>query len=279
VSFTTTPAVFTVSPQAQVVGAGASYDVTARFAPTAQQAYVGSATMTTASTVLCAPLPTPEIALTGNGALSAQVTPTNVDFGLVTCGSTAVAQKVTLTNTSQGTFTWGAALGTAFYTITPTTGSLTKGKSVDITITPKAIPAASSTAADVYADTLKITTNPGLESPYVAALHMTAQGAILSFEPTTLDFGSQKKNTSRTKAYAVVNTGNLAAPITLTKAGGSFSISPTTATVAAGSNSALNASFDPGNAGAQTGSVSVTTTAKRCAPLPAAMQLTGTGTN
>ncbi|MDB4933293.1 MAG: hypothetical protein JWP87_265, partial [Labilithrix sp.] len=278
VSFTTSPAVFTVSPQAQVVGAGASYDATAHFAPTAQQAYAGTAAMTTAGTVLCGALPTPAIALTGNGALSAQVSPSNVDFGLVACGATGTASKVTLTNTSPNSFTWGATLGTAYYTITPTSGTLLKGKSVDIVITPKAIPSTSATTADLYADTLTIKTNPALESPYVAAVHMTAQGAILSFNPTTLAFGNQKKDTSRTKSYAVVNSGNLAAPITLTKSGSMYSITPTTETVNAGSSTTtLNASFKPTQTGNQNGSVSVSTTAKRCAPLPAAMSMTGSG--
>jgi hypothetical protein len=278
VSFDATPSVFTLSPQAQVVGAGAAYDATVRFAPTAQQSYAGTATMKTTGTVLCAPLPKPAITLTGNGALSAQVTPTTVDFGLVSCGSTAAAKTVTLTNTSQATFSWTAAIATAYYTITPTSGTLAKTKSVDITITPKAIPTVSDTKADLYADTLKITTSPGLESPYVASLHMTAEGAILSFNPTTLAFGSQKKDTSRTKSYAVVNTGNFAAPITLTKTGSSFSISPTSSTANAGSSASLNATFSPTSTSSSSGTVTVTTTAKRCAPLPAAMTMTGTGT-
>jgi len=147
-----------------------------------------------------------------------------------------------------------------------------------VTVTPKAIPATSSTAADLYADTVTFQTTPAHESPYVASLHMTAQGVILSFNPTTLDFGKVKANNgSRTKAYAVVNDGNVAAPITLTKTGGQFSLDKNTATASAGSNAALNASFTPVNTGMASGTVSVSTTAKLCGPLPAAMTLTGTG--
>jgi hypothetical protein len=278
VSYVTTPAEFSVSPQNQVVGAGANYTATARFAPTAQTMYSGTAQMSVSGTVLCAPLK-PAILLSGQGALSAQVTPSSLDFGLVKCGATATAKTLTFVNTSGAPFTWTASVGTSNFTIKPTTGSLAKGASVIITVTPKAIPTASSTAADLYADTVTFQTTPAHESPYVASLHMTAQGAILSFNPTSLDFGNAKTNVgSKTKAYAVVNAGNVAAPITLKETGGQFSIDKTTATANAGSNAALNASFTPTVSGPASGTVGVTTTANLCAPIPAAMTLTGNGT-
>lgn len=278
VSYGTNPAVFTVSPQAQVVGAGASYVATARFAPTAQQLYSGTAQMSVpAGTVLCAPLK-PAIAFSGQGALGAQVTPSSLDFGLVSCGSAGAAKTLTLVNTSPASFTWIASISTAYYEVSPASGTIGAGASAPITVTPKAIPSVSSTAADLYAATLTFQTTPALESPYVASLHMTAEGAILSFNPTGLDFGGVRKYNSKTKSYAVVNAGNLAAPITLTKSGFRYSISPTSATVNAGSSATLNATFSPTSTGTSTGSVSVDTSANRCAPLPAALTLTGSGT-
>jgi hypothetical protein len=277
VSYTAAPSVFTVSPQSQVVGAGASYAATAGFLPTAQQAYSGTASMSVAAgTPLCAPLPA-AIALSGNGAVSASVTPTSVDFGLVACGNTGSQKNVTLTNTSSAAFSWSAAVGTSYYTLSPSSGSLATGASVSIAISPKAIPSTSSTMAVLYADALTITTTPALESPYVASLHMTAQGAILSFNPTSIDFGSQKKGTSRTTAFSIVNSGNVAAGVTLSKGGAEFSVSPTSQTVTAGSNAAANATFSPNGLGTRTGSTSMSTTAKRCAPLPAALTFTGVG--
>jgi len=277
VSFNVAPVVFSVSPQNQVVGAGANYTATARFAPTASQLYSGTAEMTVAAgTVLCAPLKAP-LTLTGTGALGAQLSPSSVDFGLVSCGSTGTAQNITLTNTSPATFTWAASLATAYYAITPVSGSLASGASVTIKVTPKAIPATSSTAADLYADAVTVSI-PSLGSTVLASLHMTAQGAILSFNPTpTLGFGSVKTTKSLTKTYAVVNDGNLAAPITLTKSGPQYSINPTTSTVNAGASATLNASFNPTSNGTQNGTIGVTTTAKRCAPLPPALKLTGVG--
>jgi hypothetical protein len=280
VSYATTPAVFSVSPQAQVLGTGSNYVATARFAPTAEQVYAGTAKMTVEpGTVLCQPLKT-AITLTGQGALGAQVTPSTLDFGLVSCGSTGTAKKVTLSNTSPSTFAWTASIATAYYAITPTSGNLATGASVVITVTPKAIPGTSLTTPDFYADTLTVAV-PALAQSFVSSLHMTAEGAILAFNPTpTLDFGNQRKDTSKTKSYSVVNTGNLAAAVTLTKSGSQYSInpSPTNTTVNAASSTTLNASFNPTATGTQTGTIAITTAVKRCAPLPAALKLTGNGT-
>jgi hypothetical protein len=280
VSYTTSPAVFSVSPQGQVVGAGTNYMATARFAPTAEQLYSGKATMTVAAgTVLCAPLK-PPMNLSGQGAAGAQLSPSSLDFGLVNCGATGTAQKITLTNTSLMSFTWSAALATAYYAITPISGTLAAGASTMITVTPKAIPAASATTADLYADAVTVSI-PALSAMFVSSLHMTAKGAILSFNPTpTLDFGNVRVGNSKTKTYAVVNDGNVAAPVTLTKAGAQFSINPnpTLVTVNGASTTApLNATFNAGSSGTQNGTISVTTTANRCAPLPAALKLTGVG--
>ena len=275
VSFTPIPDVFSISPQGQVVGAGANYTATARFAPTAQQAYSGTAPMSVdPGTVLCAPLKAP-MTLTGQGALGAQVSPSSLDFGLVSCGSTGTAKTLTLSNTSAASFTWAASIATAYYTIAPVSGTLASGASAMITVTPKTIPSTSATTADLYADTVTISV-PTLGSTFVSSLHMTAEGAILSFNPTpTLDFGSLQQDKSRTKTYAVVNDGNVAAPITLTKSGSQYSINPTSSTANAGSSVSLNASFNPTSTGTITGNIAVTTTAKRCAPLPANLKLTG----
>ena len=280
VSYTTNPAVFSVSPQAQVVGTGSTYVATARFAPTGEQLYTGTAQMTVeAGSVLCAPLKQP-IMLSGQGALGAQVTPSSVDFGLVSCGGTGTAKKVTLTNTSNATFAWTASLVTAYHAITPTSGNLAKGASVMITVTPKAIPTTSLTTPDLYADTLTVAV-PALGQSFVSSLHMTAEGAILSFEPTpTLDFGNTKQNNSRTKSYSVLNTGNFAASVSLTKTGSQFSITPnpTTTTVNAGVPTTLNASFNPTSTGTLNGTITLSSAVKRCAPLPPALKLTGNGT-
>ena len=47
-----------------------------------------------------------------------------------------------------------------------------------LTLTPKQIPASSSTAADAFADTLTITTNISGDTPHNVQLHETAQGDL-----------------------------------------------------------------------------------------------------
>ena len=277
VSYSTNPSVFTVAPQGQVVGAGATYTATARFAPVAQQSYTGKAIMTvSAGTVLCAPV-RPPINLSGAGATGGQISPTTVDFGLVSCGATGTTQTVTLSNTSADEFAWTASLSTAYFTIDPASGTLAAGASADITVTPQAIPAVSTTAPDFYGDTLVVSV-PSLGATFRSSLHMTAEGAILSFFPTpTLDFGLVKKLGSKTKPYAVVNSGNFAAPITLIRSGSQYSMNPSASTASAGSSATLNASFNPTSTGTITGSIAVNTPAKLCAPLPPALNLTGQG--
>jgi hypothetical protein len=230
--------------------------------------------------VLCQPLPA-GIALSGQGALSASLT-SSVDFGLVSCGATAPAKTATLTNTSSAPFNWTAALanGTTHYTIAPASGNnLMPGQNATITITPKAIPGTSATTADLYADTLTITTNPPLESPYNCSIHETAQGAILSFSPTSIDFGKVRAGSHSTMPFAVANSGNAAATVSLGTPGGTFTVQTSPIVVAGPGSTNDNVTFNvPGGAsGGQNfnGSITPNTSSVRCAPLPAALSLTG----
>lgn len=286
ISYQTSPAEFTMFPQNQVVTAGTNYQGTIRFAPTAAQAYTGTAQMQITG-VTCGPVPG-AIALTGNGALSAQVNPTSVNFGNVNCGATGTAQTVTLTNTSGADFTWSAATAPAssYAAPNPTSGTLKNGKSVVITITPKAIPTTSSTAADGFAGTLTITTVPALESPYVASLHMTAQGVVLAFSTTAINFPTTRSGRQSKQTFSVVNNGNISAAVTLTLGGpnaNQFSLQSTTATVAGGGSQGNTATFSPTSTGTKNADVSLSIpgTTVKCAPLPdggAATGLTLTGT-
>ena len=134
----------------------------------------------------------------------------------------------------------------------------------------------SSTAADFYADSLTVTTTPPLESPYVTALHMTARGVVLSFNPASLAFGDVSVGGSSNKSFSVVNSGNVSANVTLTAAtAGTFSVTPTTKSF----NSSFNASakFTSQNPKApKTGTITIATTSATCGPLPAPLQLSGT---
>ncbi len=150
-----------------------------------------------------------------------------------------------------------------------------------ITITPKAIPQTSATTADLYGDVLRVSTSAVANDVKNVALHMTARGAILTFEPTSITFGTldQGTFTSQGGAFYVRNAGNVDAGLLLTKGGDNpfaFTINPTLGTAPAGASFASQAtfySFYP--TGEKHATVSVATNAVRCAPIPAPLQLTG----
>jgi hypothetical protein len=145
-----------------------------------------------------------------------------------------------------------------------------------ITITPKMIPTTSSTAADAFADTLTITGTGGpINEAHTVALHETAQGAIFSLNPTALAFPNT--NGSATRNFTVNNTGNLAASYTLNRTGSTdFVVTPGTGNAGGGGSVTHAVTFTKRLlAPAQTGSLTLSTTAGLCAPLPAALGLSG----
>jgi hypothetical protein len=280
VSYGLGTAAFGLTPQGQTVAGGSKYTADVTFTPTAKTAYASTATMSIApGPVLCAPLPA-GITLAGQGAVSASLSPTSLDFGLVSCNTTAAAKTVVLKNTGTAAFTWNGTLGKTYYAIAPKTGSLNPGDTVTITVTPAKVPATSATTADLYADTLTIATTPSLESPYLVSLHETASGAILSFNPTSLAFGYVRAGRSSTLSFAVANSGNVAAPYTLSIGGSNpavFSVTPTSGTAGAGSSAAESAKFSPAVSGGRSANVSLATSAVRCGPIPNPLTMSGTG--
>ena len=111
---------------------------------------------------------------------------------------------------------------------------------------------------------------------------MTAEGAILVVQPDAdaSTSATSRVFSSKTKTYAVVNGGNLAAPITLIKSGSQFSMSPnpTTTTVNAASSTILERlSFNPTSYGGQNGSITMSTTTKLCAAASGGAQAHGYG--
>jgi hypothetical protein len=98
----------------------------------------------------------------------------------------------------------------------------------------------------------------------------------LSFNPTALTFtapvtGSQAKN------FTVNNTGNLAAPYTLTLTGTNFVLNPTSGTAVPGPGVSHQVTFSNPliGGGARSGNVAIATGVVRCAPLPSNLTLQG----
>ena len=197
--------------------------------------------------------------------------------GLVPCGTTATARTVIVTNNSAQSLALSLTLADAANSAYTVSGPSTvaAGAMATITVTPKPVPATSSTAPDAFADTLSITGTGGpINESHTVALHETAQGAVITLNPAALTFtNGQSKN------FTVNNSGNLSAAYTLAVAGsnpGSFTVTPTSGTAAGGGSVTEGASYaKPLLSGPQSATVTLSTTAGRCAPLPAALTLSG----
>jgi hypothetical protein len=271
-------------PQSLSVNANTGLTQIASFMPTAPAMYSDSAIVSVASmTVLCQPLPLTMIPLSGQGTNGSvvSVAPQNLTFGLVRCGQKGPNRTVDVINNSSQTlgFTLTFGQGSALYTATGADGGtpvsmLAPSAMATIVVVPKPIPASASTVTDSFFDTLSIRGQGGVvDETHVVGLHQTAEGAVLSFNPTALNF-----NNSGSLPFSVVNQGNLAATYTLTESGQHFQVTPTGATVAAlGSNQHTATYGQPGLNlfPPYSASVSLSTAATLCKPVPADLSLTG----
>lgn len=276
------PGIFGLPANAQV-GPNASTGQTGTMTPMGAMSYSDTASIAPASgTVLCQPLPFTTMSLAGAGTAGnvLALSTSSLTFGtggLVPCGTTATARTVIVTNNSAQSLALSLTLADAANSAYTVSGPSTvaAGAMATITVTPKPVPATSSTAPDAFADTLSITGTGGpINESHTVALHETAQGAVITLNPAALTFtNGQSKN------FTVNNSGNLSAAYTLAVAGsnpGSFTVTPTSGTAAGGGSVTEGASYaKPLLSGPQSATVTLSTTAGRCAPLPAALTLSG----
>jgi len=274
---------YTGAPAAQTVASGATLaGAAARFKPTTAGALSASAPITTTGAI-CGTSVT-SIPMTGTGT-TAPVTagPDPIDFGPVPCGKTGVTKGLDITNGYSFGITYSAqlALGASSpFTIPTPTGSVAAGAQATVPVTPKPIPAISSTALDAISDTLTVTTSAPNSQPISLTVHETAQGAVLAVSMPTTGFGQVQANSSGSLPFTVTNSGNLAAPLTLTPGGAGFGAAFVGTSTAAANNGQAkgNATFSPTALGGANGSVTVGTNVVQCGTPPAAVALTATGT-
>jgi hypothetical protein len=267
---------------------------TATFTPGATGAQSGSVTFATAATDVLCSAPIGPIALSGNGINgSLGVSTSALDFKQVPCGQAAAAQTFTIANTGTASFTWSASLGkgaSSPYTVSPSSGTLAPGATpTTITVTPAKIPFPSALTANLYGDTLTITPS-GISggSPQTVALTETAAGAVVTVSPSPLPAfpGTQEGQASAAATLTITNTGTLPVTITPTIGGtgqGSFLLAtPGAKTLAInGGSYSPGPTFKPQATGTLNAQVSLAAGANDvlCQPLPAAVAMTGTGTN
>lgn len=239
--------------------------------------------------VLCAPLPTKGLAVTGVGSNgSVAISPGALSFGdsgFVDCGSQADARSVNVHNTGNAAFNWEAKLssGAAFYTLSPTSGTVQPGQTTAVQVIPKPVPQASAVTQDLYAGTVEITTTAVNDPLHVISLHQTARGIILdSSVGAQLDFGGVKIGTTAVKTFSLTNNGNVPVTASFSLNGAPFSVTPSV-TLGPNETRSPTIEFTP-PAGATYSDVLIVTAPSpggggppRCAPLPPNAALEGSG--
>ena len=278
---------FALSTPSFVLPAGSAQTDAVSFVPAIMS--VVSSALGVTGTQLCQPLPSslPLVGVGQKGGLSTSLQ--SLSFATA-CGTQAPAQSLSLSNTGNTTVNWTAALGrglSSVYDINPPSGTLKAGDPpVLLTVTAHAIaqyPAVLDPSA--FADQITVTTDVSGEAPHLVSLAETALGDVLSWSAGALDFGAVPVGTvSASQAVSLTNRGNVGsatASVSLasTNAVG-FPLSVPSVSVAPQAvSSAVPVSFAPGLvAGILGGALDVATSDPLCAPLPAPLTVSGTGT-
>lgn len=281
--WTGAPAAVTVAPGSSVPGLSAGFRAS-RITPGSTSAAITVAEAVCGTSVASIPM-------TGQGTNGVVgFSTTDVFFGTggkVDCGTRAGNQTFNITNTGTQAFAWTGTLAKGTdspFTFSPTSGIVpANGGSNTITVSTTAIPAEADTATDAFGDTLSIVTDVASDTNHAILLHQTANGAVLAFEPTTVDFGLVPINNTSDAPFSVVNRGSATANVTLASSNGRFTLNPAGPTpVAAGSTASVTGTFAPGTSvDPETSAVTMTLDAADvlCAPLPGSLTLTGTGTS
>lgn len=231
--------------------------------------------------------------LTGTGVSSdLRVNEPELDWGLVSCGAAGAPKSLVLSNsgTAAVSYTLTLAKGASSpFTLSRSAGSLAIGASQSVTVTPKAIPAPTSAAVDTsddaFGDVLRITEPSG--TVHTVSLLQTAKGAVFQVLPASVAFPSTAVGSSRDYSVNLINVGSGRARVqyTLTPLSGPFRSSRALGPVPVeGQNDSLvdTITFEPTQAGTFSATLAWSYVAAPgevlCAPMPAAIPITGTAT-
>ena len=276
------PAAVTLAPGASVMGLQAGFTAS-RPAPSSSSAVVRVTQPVCGASVMGIPM-------TGQGTNGGVgLSTTDVFFGVngrVNCGSRAPNKTFTLTNTGNQSFAWTGTLGkgsSSPFTVAPSSGTVPANNgSVVLTVSTTAIPAQALTSDDAFGDIFTIVTDVANDVSHPIQLHQTANGAILSFAPATVDFGQVPLNNSASAPFAVVNAGNTSPQVTLTSANPKFTVPSAPVVAPGGSSASLTGGYAPGSSVTRESStvqLSLDAGEPLCAPVPASLAMTGQGTS
>jgi hypothetical protein len=209
---------------------------------------------------------------TGTGAAPAvTLSPTSLNFGNVSVGTTSPAQNVTLTNTGNGTLNITSIVAGASYGQTNTCGSsLGAGLACTISVT------FSPTGSGTVNGTLSITDNASGSPQTVSLTGVGVTAPAVSLSPTSLTFNSiNVGTTSAAQNVTLTNTGSATLTVTSIVASANFGETNTCGTsVAAGKSCTISVTFTPPYAGSFNGTITITDNASNS---PQQVTLSGTG--
>jgi hypothetical protein len=194
----------------------------------------------------------------------------SLSFAAVSTGNTDPAQSVTLSNTGTTVLHVFALTTTADFVLTNgCTVAIAPGGSCQI-----GVQFAPQTAGD-KTSAVEISTDSSSSLDFLS-LYSVAQGAALTFNPASLDFGTVSIGTSATLAAQMTNSGTTIVDISSITASGDYSVTSNCGVaLAPGSSCTLTVTFTPTLAGTRTGYVNV---ANSATTNPLTLPLTGNAT-
>jgi hypothetical protein len=219
------------------------------------------------STTYCGPWPAPNYP----PPVGVSASPTALDFGSQTTGTTSGPQTVTVSNNGSTAEAVTSVTITGDFSQTNTCGtSIAAGGSCTVTVK------FSPTATGARSGTLTINTDVSGATAVALSGTGTAPGPSLSASPASLAFArTVVGSTTAAQSTTLSNNGTTAATINSIAAGGDFAQTNNCGTtLAVGASCTINVTFTPTAAGARTGSVTVTSNAVNS---PTTISLSGNG--
>jgi alpha-tubulin suppressor-like RCC1 family protein len=206
------------------------------------------------------------------------ISPGTANFGKVDCNSQAKPVPLVLYNTGNQPYVWTAALKDGKnFTLSAQGGAVVAGGSATLTVIPKAIGMTTNLAADGFSDTLTISTDVTGDMPHAIPVKETANGAILTWDTTTLTYGTQDLfSPSAGKSLDIKNDGNADAVVKL-KTSAAYVATPASGTAPSAGKLTTQIAFAPDNFGTVKGTIDLTTDSAICQPLPATVPAVGDG--
>jgi sugar lactone lactonase YvrE len=249
------------------LGVGASCTVGVTFAPTAIGDTTGALTFTDSA------VGSPQsVSLQGNGTGAVTVSPSSLNFGTVTYGTTSSAQTVTLTNSQSTAVIFSSIVASAYFTVASNTcgTSVAAGASctVGVTFSPNAV--------GTFTGTLTFTDNAP-NSPQVVTLAGTGGGTPVTLSTSSLSFGNVPiGKTSSPKSVTLTNHQMVSLTFSSIVTSASFAVSSNTCgtSIAAGANCTVGVTFSPTAKATINGTLTLNDNA---ANSPQTVSLTGTG--